>query len=118
MNEPVHNSGVYISGGVVSGPIAAGKGAQATQVGQAADILGQIDVLLRAMTDETRALEPGRAEDAMDDIDRVRAEIHHRKPDLESVRRLLTRLAVTAGSAVGLLAKIDEVRDLVTQLVH
>lgn len=112
------NRGVYITGGsTVSGPVAAGKGARATQFTQT-NVLGQIDELLRSIEDEASSLDPEAAADVADDVRRVRDEVHHRRPDAESIRRVLTRLAATVGSAATLLAKIDQVRDLITQLVR
>lgn len=114
-----YNTGVNISGNSASN-IAFGAGAQVTvtQNQQAADTLRQIDRLLAELEAGARALPSAEAEDALDEIERVRAEVHHRRPKAESIRLTLTSLAGAVGGAVSLLAKVDEVAELVTHLVH
>jgi hypothetical protein len=114
-----YNTGVNISGNSASN-IAFGAGAQVTvtQNQAAADTLQRIDRLLGELEAGARALPPAEAEDALDEIERVKAEVHHRKPNAESIRLTLTRLSGAVGGAVGLLAKVSEVADLVTHLVH
>ena len=126
MNQPrpgqaPGGTNISISGSPGSA-IASGDRAQAsgsfTQNQAAADTLRQIDRLLAELEAGARALPSAEAEDALDEIERVRAEVHHRRPKAESIRLTLTRLAGAVGGAVSLLAKVDEVAELVTHLVH
>jgi hypothetical protein len=112
------NSGVYISGGVISGPIAAGNNAQAVQIaGAGNDKLQRIEELLSYLETLARALLPARADDIADDVGRLRAEVRHRRPAAGSIRPILARLTVAATGAATLLAAVDQIKDLVTQLL-
>lgn len=116
-----HNSGVYISGSNVSGSaVAAGSGPIDQQVTStsAADALATIDRLLEDLKNGAAELDAERAEAVVDDADRLSAEIHHRRPDRDSILFLLSRLTARAGGVAALLANVDRVRDLVTALVH
>ncbi|MBV9382051.1 MAG: hypothetical protein JOY82_28340 [Streptosporangiaceae bacterium] len=115
-----YNTGVNISGNSGSN-IAFGAGAQVTvtQNQTAADALARIDRLLAELEEAAaRQLGPAPAGDALDEIELVRAEVHQRRPKTDSIRLTLGRLAAAVGSAAGLLAKVDEVKELVTLLVH
>lgn len=116
-----HNSGVYISGGSVSGSaIAAGSGPIDQRITGAADadVLASIDRLLEELKAGASVLDPGEAEAVADDAGRLSAEIHHRKPDRDSISFLLARLTRRAGAVAALLANVDHVRELVTALMH
>jgi hypothetical protein len=116
------NSGVYIGGGTFSGAaMAAGAGAQAHQVSYGLDgsgTLARIDRLLRELRDGAAMLEDGEAEAVVDDVERLSAEVHHRKPDRDSLSRLLGRITARLGSAATLLATVDQVKDLITSLLR
>jgi hypothetical protein len=115
------NSGVYISGSSVSGSaVAAGSGPIDQRVtGTAeADALASIDRLLEELKAGASALDPGEAEAVADDTDRLSAEIHHRKPDRDSISFLLKRLTGRVGAVAALLANVEQIRQLVTTLVH
>jgi hypothetical protein len=117
----VINTGVYVSGGQVSGPVAAGDSARAVQVTQDAghaEVLARIDRLLRELEDGATALGGDQADEVTDDVGRLRAEVHHRKPDTGRISHLLARLTAQAGSAAALLATVDRVKDLVAALLH
>jgi hypothetical protein len=116
-----HNSGVYISGSNVSGSaVAAGSGPidQHVTSTPAADTLATIDRLLEELKNGATELDAEQAEAVVDDADRLRAEIHHRRPDRDSVLFLLSRLTQRVGAVAALLANVDRVRELVTALVH
>lgn len=114
-----HNSGVHISGGNVSGPVAAGPNAHAVQVNQgSADLLGRLDAALAELSGGLRELPPERAAEAGEDIELFRTEIGRERPSGDRLRRILARLAVTVGSAAALLAKVDQIKDLVTTLIR
>jgi hypothetical protein len=116
------NSGVYISGGTFSGAaVAAGAGAQAQQVSYGLDnseTLARIDRLLQELRDGATLLEADEAEAVVDDVGRLSAEVHHPRPDRDSLSRLLGRVTARLGSAATLLATVDQVKDLVTSLLR
>jgi len=115
------NSGVYISGSTVSGSaVAAGSGPIAQQVSgvAGADARAAIDRLLDELKNGATALDADQAEAVVDDADRLSAEIHHRRPDRDSIFFLLSRLTQRVGAVAALLANVDRVRELVTALLH
>src|ERR1700759_5685844 len=116
------NSGIYIGGGTFSGAaFAAGDGAHAQQVSAGlnhSETLAQIDRLLQQLRDGASALAADEAEAVADDVDRIGAEVHHRKPDPDGLSRLLGRITARLGSAVPLLAVADQLKDLITALLH
>ena len=116
MSERIDNSGVYISGGNVSGPVAAGRGARAIQFN--APAVARIEVLLGELETEARTLVPAQADDVSDDVERLRAEVRHRRPSAESARLILGRLTQAAAGTATLLAKVDQIKDLIGQLLH
>lgn len=113
-----HNSGVHVSGGSVSGPVAAGKHARAIQVNQGSDALSRLDAALAELASGVGDLPAGQADEAGDQIELFRAEIGKERPDTGRLGRILARLTVTVGSAAALLAKIDQIKDLVTILLR
>ncbi len=115
----VVNSGVYITGGNVSGPVAAGRNARAVQVAVGpAETVRRIDALLADLETQAGTLVPERAEDIADDVGRLRAEVHHRRPSADSIRLILGRLTGAVAATATLLAKVDQIKDLITQLIR
>jgi hypothetical protein len=117
----VINTGVYVTGGLVSGPVAAGAGARAVQVNKDAghaEVLARIERLLHDLEDGASVLDGEQAGEVTDDVGRLRAEVHHRKPDTDRISHLLGRLTAQVGSAAALLATVDRVKDLVATLLH
>jgi hypothetical protein len=113
------NSGVYISGGDVSGPVAAGRGAQAVQFNAAGtETVRRIDQLLTELEAQARTLVPEQADDVADEAGRLRAEVHHRRPSAESIRLILGRLARAVAGTAALAANVEQISTLITQLVH
>lgn len=118
MNERIENSGVYIAGGNVSGPVAAGKNAQAIQQISQAPAVAQIETLLAELEREARMLLPAQADDVSDDADRIREEIKRRRPSADSIRLMLGRLSGAVAGTATLLAKVDQIKDLIVPLLH
>jgi len=113
------NRGIIISGGN-SGAVATGH-ARATAVtysSDSGDPLEMIDRLLQQLEADAAMLEGEQAEDVIDDAHRLHTEVHSRRPSAESVRGLLSRLTKAAGSTATLLATVDQIKDLVTVLLH
>ena len=113
------NRGIVISGGN-SGAVATGHG-RATAVpysSDSGDPLEMIDRLLQQLEADASTLEGEQAEDVVDDAHRLHAEVHSRRPSVESVRRLLSRLTQATSSTAALLATVDQIKDLVTVLLH
>lgn len=118
MNERIENSGVYIAGGNVSGPVAAGRNAQAIQNNTQAPAVVRIEVLLGELETEARTLLPAHAEDVSDDVSRLREEVKRRRPSADSLRMILGRLSGAVAGTATLLAKVDQIKDLIGPLVH
>jgi hypothetical protein len=120
--EAMGNSGIYIGGGTFTGAaFAAGAGAHAQQFSAGldhAETLAQIDRLLQQLRDGASALAADEAEAVADDVERIGAEVHHRKPDQDSLSRLLGRITARLGPAVPLLTVVDQLKDLITTLLH
>ncbi|HEY0719245.1 MAG TPA: hypothetical protein VGD68_16655 [Streptosporangiaceae bacterium] len=116
------NSGISITGGSFSGAaFAAGAHARAHQISHAPDdsaLLARIDHLLRQLEDGATELEADDAEAVADDVERVRAEIRQRKPEPDTLSRLLGRLTTRVSSAAALLTAVDQVKELITSLLH
>jgi len=53
-----------------------------------------------------------------EDVDRLRAEVHHRQPDRKTLSRLIGRITARLASAAALLATVDQVKDLITTLLR
>jgi hypothetical protein len=113
------NSGVYISGGNVSGPVAAGRGAQAVQFNAGGnETVQRIDQLLTELEALARTLTPEQADDVADEAGRLHAEVHHRRPNAESIRLILGRMARAVAGTAALAANVEQINALITQLVH
>jgi hypothetical protein len=113
------NQGVQISGGTVSGPVAAGYRAQATQLNQGTvneDKLARLELLLQKLEAGASSLAGEQAEEVIDDVARVREEAHHRRPDWARVSSLVERITARVASFVPLLEVADHVRELVMAL--
>jgi hypothetical protein len=119
---PAISAGVYVGGGTVSGPIAGGVNGPVTQInnmsGNASDVLRQIDNLLRKLEAEASGLPGERADEVVDEVSLLHAEVHRRKINSESIRAALARLTTAVGSATTLLASVDQLRELATALLH
>ena len=117
--ERVVNSGVIISGGTVNGPVAAGPGARAEQVRAGpGDAIQRIEQLLADLEAQAGTLPPEQAGDVIDDVGRLRAEVRHRRPSAEGIRLILARLAKAAAGTAAMLANVEQIRELVTQLLR
>lgn len=117
----VINTGIYISGGSVSGPVGAGDRARAIQVTQGAnagDALARIDRLLRELEAGASVLEDKQAEAVIDDAQRLHAEAHHRRPNADMIGQLLARLTARVSSAAALLATVEQVKELITAVLR
>lgn len=116
------SAGFAITGSTISGSaIAMGAGSRAQQVSYGTDssgTLAQIDRLLQELREGAAGLEADQAEAVADDVERLEAEIHRRKPDRDSIGLLLGRLAQRVGAAAALLANVEQVRELITALLH
>ena len=113
------NHGLYIRGDV--GALATGDHGQATQItygSGTADPLELIDQLLRKLEADASALRSDEAEDVIDDAHRLRTEVHSRKLNAENIRAVLSRLSTAATSTATLLATVDQIKDLITVLLH
>lgn len=109
----------HIKGNV--GAIATGQYGQATGTvyGSAADDpLEIIDRLLRKLEADAGVLEGEQAEDVLDDVQRLHTEVHSRRPSAESIRHLLSRLTKATSSTAALLATVDQIKDLISAILH
>jgi hypothetical protein len=113
------NSGIYIQGNV--GALATGDHGQATQVNNgpnSGDPLEMIDQLLRKLAAEASVLGSEQAEDVVDDTRRLHTEVHSRKLSAANIGAVLSRLSTATTSTATLLATVDQIKDLVTSLLH
>jgi hypothetical protein len=113
------NSGIFIGGGN-SGVVATGH-ARVTQISHGTspdDPLEMIDRLLRKLEADTSALGDEQAADVIDDVHRLHTEVHSRKLSAENIRSALSRLRTATTSTAALLATVDQIKDLVTPLLH
>jgi hypothetical protein len=113
------NSGIFI-GGANSGVVASGH-ARITQINHgtnAGDPLEMIDRLLRQLEADASVLDSDAAEDVIDDAHRLHTEVHSRKLSTENIRAVLSRLSAATTSTATLLATVDQIKDLVTVLLH
>jgi len=113
------NSGNII-GGSNSGIVASGH-ARVTQITHGSDTgdpLEMIDRLLRKLEADAGALGGERAEDVVDDVHRLQTEVHSRKLSAENIRAALSRLSAATTSTATLLATVEQIRALVTAILH
>ncbi len=116
---PEVNSDIYIGGNV--GAFATGDHAQATQNiygSDSGDPLEMIDRLLRKLEADASMLDGQQAEDVVDDVQRLHAEVHSRRPSAESIRAIFSRLTMATGSTAALLANVEQIRQLVGAILH
>lgn len=113
------SSEFHIAGDV--GAIATGKYGQATQnvYGSATgDPMEMIDRLLRKLEVDAGMLEGEQAEDVVDDVQRLHTEVHSRRPRAESIRAMLSRLTSATSSTAALLTTVEQIKDLVSAILH
>jgi hypothetical protein len=113
------NSDIYIGGNV--GAFATGEYGQATQNtygAGAGDPLETIDRLLRKLEADAGMLEGEQAEDVVDDVQRLHTEVHSRRPSAESIRVMLSRLTTATSSTAALLSTVEQIRELVSAILH
>jgi len=115
---PVSNE-FHIGGNV--GAIATGQYGQATGTvhdSRTGDPLEMIDELLRKLKADTGMLEDEQAEEVLDDIQRLHTEVHSRRPRAESIRAMLSRLTKATSSTAALLTTVEQIKDLISAIVH
>jgi hypothetical protein len=108
-----------ISGGV--GAIATGQYGQAIGNVYGTDVddpLGRIDQLLRKLEADAGLLRTGEAEVVLDDVRRLHTEVHARRPSMEGLRAMLSRLTAATSSAAGLLATVEQIKELISAIAH
>lgn len=109
----------HIGGSV--GAIATGPYGQATGTVYSSgtgDPLEMIDRLLRKLEADAGMLEGEQAEDVLDDVQRLHTEVHSRRPSAESIRLMLSRLTKATSSTAALLATVEQIRELVSAILH
>jgi hypothetical protein len=110
------NSGVHISGGTVSGPIAAGYRTQAIQINHdavVAETLTGLDRLLQMLDTGSGALTADQVKEVRADVECVREELTDPNPNSHRIRRLLEQVAAHVSAAAPLLDVVERVRELV-----
>jgi hypothetical protein len=109
----------HIGGSV--GAIATGPHGEATGTvysSGADDPLEMIDRLLRKLEADAGMLEGEQAEDVLDDVQRLHTEVHSRRPRAESIRLMLSRLTTATSSTAALLATVEQIKELVSAILH
>lgn len=109
----------HIGGNV--GAIATGQYGQATgnvYASAAGDPLEMIDRLLRQLEADAGKLEGERADEIVDDVQRLHTEIHSRRPRAESIRLMLSRLTAAASSTAVLLGTVEQIKELVSAIIR
>jgi hypothetical protein len=109
----------HIGGNV--GAIATGQYGEATgnvYVAGGDDPLEMIDRLLRKLEADASMLEGERAEDVVDDVKRLHTEVHSRRPRVEAIRAMLSRLTTATSSTAALLASVEQVKELISAILH
>ena len=109
----------HIGGNV--GAIATGQYGQATgnvYDSGAGDALEMIDRLLSKLEADAGLLQDEQAEGVVDDVQRLHTEVHSRRPNADSIRRMLSRLTTATSSTAALLATVDQIKDLVSAILH
>jgi len=116
---PAVSNEFHIGGNV--GAIATGQYGQATGnvYGSASgDRLETIDRLLRKLQADASQLGDEQAADVLDDAQRLHTEVHNRRPSAESIRLMLGRLAKATSSTASLLATVEQIKDLISAILH
>ena len=109
----------HIGGNV--GAIATGQHGQATgnvYGSGAGDSLEMIDRLLRKLEADAGMLEGEQAEEVLDDVQRLHTEVHSRRPSVESIRVMLSRLTKATSSTAALLATVEQIKELISAILH
>lgn len=109
----------HIDGNV--GAIATGQYGQATgnvYISGADDPLEMIDRLLRKLAADVGMLDAERAEDLIDDAKRLHTEVHSHKPSARGINALLARLTTATSSTATLLATVEQIKELVSAILH
>jgi hypothetical protein len=109
----------HIGGNV--GAIATGQFGQATgnvYGAGAGDPLEMIDRLLRKLEADAGMLEGEQAEDVRDDVQRLHTEVHNRRPSVESIRVMLSRLTKATSSTAALLATVEQIKEVISAILH
>ena len=109
----------HIGGNV--GAIATGQYGQATgnvYGAGAGDPLEMIDRLLRKLQTDAGVLEGEQADDVLDDVQRLHTEVHSRRPSAERIRLMLSRLTSATSSTAALLATVEQIKELVSAILH
>jgi ABC-type transporter Mla subunit MlaD len=115
------DTGAHISGGSFTGPVAMGSHGQAAQYNQSQagdDNVARLEDLLRQLEAGLREMGGPPAEDALDDLDRVHAELGHRKPEWARISQLLGRVSAFVAPVSSLVELADRVKDLITVIPH
>ncbi len=109
----------HVGGNV--GAIATGQYGQATgnvYGAGARDPLEMLDRLLRKLEADAGVLEGEQADDVLDDVQRLHTEVHSRRPSAESIRLMLSRLTSATSSTAALLATVEQIKELVSAILH
>ena len=77
-----------------------------------------IDRLLRKLAADAERLEGEQAEDVLDDAQRLHTEVHSRRPSAESIRAMLSRLTTATSSTASLLATVEQIKELISAILH
>jgi hypothetical protein len=116
---PPTSNEFHITGNV--GAIATGPHGQATGYVYSSggvDPLELIDQLLSKLAADASLLPADQADEVRDDVQRLHTEVHSRRPSAESIRTMISRLTNAASSTAALLASVEQIRDLVTAILH
>lgn len=113
------NSDIYIGGNV--GAFATGEHGQATQItygSDSGDPLEMIDRLLRKLEADASVLDGQRAEDVVDDVQRLHTEVHSRRPSADTIRTIFSRLTTATSTTAALLTTVEQIKELISALLH
>jgi hypothetical protein len=120
--DPGSEGAGVLNYGVISGPVAVGMQAPVTQVNLGAgaeSTMARLELALQQLTAAAaRELDAPQAEEVSENAIRMAEEVHHKRPDWDHVTRLLGRITSLVGSAAGLAAAVEQVKDLVQALLH
>ncbi len=116
----VINSGMQISGGTFSGPVAGGYGARAAQLNQGMDAqsLARLERLLQEIEIGASSLDSEEQVEAIVAVRCLRDEVHDPVLDAGKIRRLLGQLTAQVTSVAALLDVVNQAKDLIGPLLH
>jgi hypothetical protein len=118
------NSGIFVGGdnsGVVAYNTGSGDVTASVNVPhdpQLAGKLARIDELLDALQASAAQLPQEQAEMLVEEAGVLKTEVHRGRLSPEHIRRALRNLTVAAAPVFSILAQANEVKDLVTSLLH